>query len=814
MTLFQFMALFSATATLIIGLFAFLSHPERRLNQSFLILTGLISLWQFIVFMGMGSTESHNLMFWIRQANAVSAFIPATMNLTRFSIHFPDNNLRQLLRKNIYWIALSLVMFVICQTNWFLMDAQPPAAGDVLPTAEYGPAFSILGIYFLVAFGRLFYLMFKSNRILKGSRKAEIEYLLLSCGTSLFLGVLIFLVPHITGWKDLGALNPISVIVFSAITGYGIATKGIMDISVLLRRIVSYTMLIIYLSLLYWVTHTVAAAAIQAAGYDIHPFASLISTLIVAFSVTPARGFAQNIANRLSIISHPLNVGSILSDASRSLNAVLTVDELCTRFQNILENNLETSEIRIFVKEKDFYTQMYPTGTYRQIPTSASLIHFLTNHPSLCVRDWLNRRRLTEDTSLMSKELKNEEMAAAIGFHRKNIMTGFILFGARNSGRVYTQEETIAIEGLRDLFAVSLENAQLYTELQNGRIYMDLLLKNLVNGVLATDASGCIITCNHEAARILDCTEGELIGKNIERLPRGLYDLQKRVLSQDIIIRDKEIILNPAEDHPVYTNAGASLFRDLKGTVIGSLMVLQDRTAIRNLEEQVKRSERLASLGTLSAGMAHEIKNPLVTLKTFTQLLPERYQDEDYRETFVNLASKEISRIDGLMNKLLTLARPVKLELKEIALNHLLEKYTKLFREQAREVSIEVIENFDADPDTILGDDDQLRQVLLNLLLNAQQAMPTGGKIELRTRNIPGYIELQIQDSGEGISPEVQNHVFDPFFTTKSAGTGLGLAVAHQILEEHHALVKIESDPGEGTTFIIRLPVPSDEVTA
>lgn len=204
--------------------------------------------------------------------------------------------------------------------------------------------------------------------------------------------------------------------------------------------------------------------------------------------------------------------------------------------------------------------------------------------------------------------------------------------------------------------------------------------------------------------------------------------------------------------------------------------------------------------------MAHEIKNPLVTLKTFTQLLPERFLDADYRETFVNLASKEIGRIDGLVNKLLTLARPAKLELGAVALHPLLEKYTKLFRQQAEESHVTLIEKYEARNDTIEADADQLRQVLLNLLLNAQQAMPDGGEITLSTCDREEGIELTIRDNGEGISPEVQAHVFDPFFTTKSAGTGLGLAVAHQILEEHHASVRVVSSPGKGSAFIMTFP--------
>ncbi|MDF3129511.1 ATP-binding protein [Kiritimatiellaeota bacterium B1221] len=813
MNLFQFMSFFAASATFIIGIFAFLSHPSRKINQAFLSLAVVITLWQFSFFMGMGSTEKIPLIFWIKQASALSAFIPALMNQIRLAIVFQKESCVFLLSKNRLWLGLSVLVFAMCQTPWFLIDAHPPTGEQVLPIQDYGLGFLVFGLYFLLSFGTLFYLLFDSNRKLRGSEKAEIEYLLLSCGTGLFVGVFFLIAPQLTGWTDLGAFLPLSVILFSAITGYGIATRGIMDVPVLARRIIAYTMVIVYLSILYLVVFWFLDHLFLWTGQNPDPLAHLLTALVLVFSVSPAQGMAQNLTNRLFVHMPLLDVGRILRDAGRTLNTILTVEELCSKFQRILEQNLNTADLKIFALENEHYVQIFPQTTSRSMPATALLPLYLSENHELCVRELMQRKKITEETRLLTKELENEKVAGAICFHRNKKMTGFMLLGNRSSGRIYSHEETMVIGGLRDLFAVSYENAQLYTELQNGRIYMDLLLKNLVNGVLATDASGIISTCNQEASRILGCTEGELRGKNIQRLPQELFLFQKNILEKDLIIRDKEIILNAAEDHPVYLNAGASLFRDLKGNVMGSLLVLQDRTAIRNLEEQIKRSERLASLGTLSAGMAHEIKNPLVTLKTFTQLLPERYQDEDYRETFVTLASKEIDRIDGLMNKLLTLARPVKLELKEIALNRLLQKYVKLFREQAREVHIEVTEDFNADPDILLGEEDPLHQVLLNLLLNAQQAMPNGGEIQLCTRNIPGYVELQIKDSGEGISPEVQNHIFDPFFTTKSAGTGLGLAVAHQILEEHNAIVKIESAPGEGTTFMIRFPIPSPEKT-
>lgn len=806
MNLFQFMAFFSALATMIVGFFSLFANPTRKINLTFFWLTMVITIWQFHVFMGMSSHDVGPLIFWIRESSAVSALIPGSMNLIRIAILHPEDSLFGLCRRNRYWFLFGLLTLFMCQTTWFLKDAIPPSGDQVLPTPVYGTGFILFASYFLMAFGRLFYSMLMSNRQLQGREKAEIEYLLLSCGAGLFIGIFFLIVPSITGWNDLGAMLPLSVMVFTAITGYGIATRGILDVPVFTRRITAHTMLFLSLCGLYFAALFAFRIFLRWTGQETDPSAHLLAALVLAFTVSPARDLAQDLTNRLFSKNPSLDVGKILHEAGGTLNTVLTVDELCQLFDRILSKNLGTTHLRIFIKKEKDFQQIFPADTFRNLPENSELAAFLSHQERLCVRDLIQRSRPTRQSARAIRDLQTEEAAAAITMHRNHQTVGFLLLGPRSSGRIYAQEEAIVIEGLRDLFAVSLENAQLYTEVQNGRIYMDLLLKNLVNGVLATDAAGTITTCNQEAAKILNCEGKNLKGKHISSLPPALYDLQRKVFDKDLIIREKEVVIKDRDGNPRFLDTGASLFRDMKGSVIGSLLVLQDRTAIRNLQEQVKRSERLASLGTLSAGMAHEIKNPLVTLKTFTQLLPERFLDADYRETFVNLASKEIGRIDGLVNKLLTLARPAKLELGAVALHPLLEKYTKLFRQQAEESHVTLIEKYEARNDTIEADADQLRQVLLNLLLNAQQAMPDGGEITLSTCDREEGIELTIRDNGEGISPDVQAHVFDPFFTTKSAGTGLGLAVAHQILEEHHASVRVVSSPGKGSAFIMTFP--------
>jgi signal transduction histidine kinase len=238
---------------------------------------------------------------------------------------------------------------------------------------------------------------------------------------------------------------------------------------------------------------------------------------------------------------------------------------------------------------------------------------------------------------------------------------------------------------------------------------------------------------------------------------------------------------------------------------------------------QIRRSDRLASLGTLSAGMAHEIKNPLVSIKTFAQLLPERYHDSDFRETFSNLIVHEIDRIDSLVNQLLRFARPAKPLLRPMHVHEVLEKTLLLVQHRLYQKEIKLTRSWDAEVDTTRADADQLEQVFLNFFLNAMDAMKRGGELTVGTQIRSGdplvsqlsaegedmqeVLCISIRDTGDGIRAEDIPHVFDPFFTTKDYGTGLGLSVVHGIIEEHGGQIEVESELSKGTAFHIFLPL-------
>jgi signal transduction histidine kinase len=217
----------------------------------------------------------------------------------------------------------------------------------------------------------------------------------------------------------------------------------------------------------------------------------------------------------------------------------------------------------------------------------------------------------------------------------------------------------------------------------------------------------------------------------------------------------------------------------------------------------------------LTAGLAHEIRNPLVAIRTFTQLLPERYNDAEFREGFQGLALKEVDRICGLITDLLSFARPSRPNVAEENIAEVVDGIARILETEAKEKGVEIKKDFAENLPKVWIDREQMKQVFMNLILNAIQAMQEGGAIYILTRpnskneaGEPGqFVQVEIRDTGTGIPEENLDHIFDPFFTSKDEGSGLGLSISHQIVQEHGGYVTVESKIGTGTSFFINLPI-------
>ncbi len=230
---------------------------------------------------------------------------------------------------------------------------------------------------------------------------------------------------------------------------------------------------------------------------------------------------------------------------------------------------------------------------------------------------------------------------------------------------------------------------------------------------------------------------------------------------------------------------------------------------LKKSQDIIRRADRLSALGTLAAGIAHEIRNPLVSIQTFFQLAPQRLNDHEFLTEFLRLTSGEVKRITDLITELLSFAKSPSPSMSEVSVNDVLEGVARLVEPQVRKSQIQIIRELSADLPLVRADQDQLKQVFLNVLLNAAQAMQGPGRIIVATREISHhgeqFCQVRVTDSGQGIPGELQEHIFDPFFSTKEKGTGLGLAIAHQIVTEHGGFIVVDSEVGTGTTFCIHL---------
>ncbi|MBI3077017.1 MAG: PAS domain S-box protein [Deltaproteobacteria bacterium] len=351
--------------------------------------------------------------------------------------------------------------------------------------------------------------------------------------------------------------------------------------------------------------------------------------------------------------------------------------------------------------------------------------------------------------------------------------------------------------------------------------YHDTILRAITLGVLAVDLEGRVVTCNQAAERIIGHRLPDIRGKSCRDAFGSMQEINtllwEALLGHETVTPQEIQFVRPDGARVPIEVTTSVLLNDRRPLEV--LAVLKDLSSIRELEEQMRRSDRLAALGTLAAGIAHEIKNPLTAIRTFSQLLPEKYQDESFRERFTKIVPQELGRINRIVNDLLQLAKPGRIEPRPVSLRDLLDQAVELHAERLEQAGITVQREFDPVLPRVPGDPDLLYRAFRNLIANAIEAMPQGGTLRVAARGPlpPGgeptvlaagpAVEVEVADTGTGIAEGIAGQLFNPFFTTKPKGTGLGLAVTHQIVEEHHGAIRVSSEPGRGSRFIVTLPV-------
>ena len=341
------------------------------------------------------------------------------------------------------------------------------------------------------------------------------------------------------------------------------------------------------------------------------------------------------------------------------------------------------------------------------------------------------------------------------------------------------------------------------------KAFSDNVVENMPIGLIALDDQQRIAAFNHTAESVLQLSYREVMGKNPEQiLPPELCVALKCPEIQDQVI-EKEIDCTIRDGKIVPLEVGASLLEDENRTFLGYVILFKDLTEVRSLRREIETSQRLASVGRLAAGVAHEIRNPLSSIKGFATYFKERYKNAPEDQQTANIMIQEVDRLNRVVGQLLEFARPVTVSAKPTSLKNLIDDSIKLVERQALKKQITISSHNSAQIDEVCIDPDRINQVLLNLYLNAIESMDAGGELGVRLsyNNGEKYFVIQVSDTGWGIQKEDLPKIFDPYYTTKSSGTGLGLAIAHNNVEAMGGTIKVNSDPGKGTTFTLILPI-------
>jgi signal transduction histidine kinase len=342
--------------------------------------------------------------------------------------------------------------------------------------------------------------------------------------------------------------------------------------------------------------------------------------------------------------------------------------------------------------------------------------------------------------------------------------------------------------------------------------FATVLGDKLISGVIFLDADQKVATLTAEAQQILGFKAERSLSTSLEALPAPLAEAARELSRSGEVAGSRELNLDVPRRGLIKVRVSAIALK-LSVSSSGIALVLNDLTAANHFDERIRQLDRLANAGTLAASMAHEIKNALVAGKTFMDLLLEQNQQSE----LADVVRREMSRIDAIVGRMLKLAGPARTNFLPVHLHEVLDHSIKLVEPHLESKLIGLQRSFNASQDQVSGDEYQLQQAFVNLLLNAFEAMAAEGQLLVGTELVGSTtfsaeahrIRVTIKDSGTGISPEHLDHLFEPFFTTKPSGTGLGLAVTRRIFEEHQGKITAESKPGDGTSFHIVLPLIS-----
>ncbi|MHB9052628.1 MAG: ATP-binding protein [Thermoleophilia bacterium] len=360
----------------------------------------------------------------------------------------------------------------------------------------------------------------------------------------------------------------------------------------------------------------------------------------------------------------------------------------------------------------------------------------------------------------------------------------------------------------QEVLKLNSEIEERETAIRHMKAYTESVLSSVSSGVIACDRRGIIVTVNPAARQLLARHEDDLVAfpmaKIFEEHP-GLVLAAEQILAggQERATLETELSSN-GRALPAAVRIAPHRSR---GQTVGIVITIEDLSEVKDLTEQLLRADKLSGLGEIVAGVAHEVRNPLGVIKASVQML-EQEMDSGCGDTeLTHVMIQEIDRLDSVVNALLDFGRPSESQFGTVDAGRVLGEVVLLTKQFAKQQNVEVRNELPEGLPHIWADEDRLKQIFVNLISNAIQAMPDGGSLTTAGAARDGYLRISFTDSGIGLSPEEKEKIFDPFHTTRAEGSGLGLSIVHRIIDSHQGFISVDSEAGKGSTFIVGLPL-------
>ena len=807
--------LLTALANTFLGLGVWLKNRSQSVNRYFGFFSLTLAAWALgLAFVTTYASTSWGIV-WARSAFASASLIPLALFL--FVTVFPSPTPAPAQYRTFVCVAAGLAAFLVSLTP--LVATSATSFRGTLQIS-YGPLHPVFGLYIISSLGYTLFLLARKLTVLRGIEKLQVRYV--------FLGAVLFalcatttnlLIPLLFNSSRFSRYGPLFSLVMNALIAHSIIRYRLMNISLVLRRSATY-LLSVATGAAVFVTLVWSASRVFAIEPRHLPlWAQLSLALLIALLFQPLKDAIQAWTDRY-FFREPYNYQRVLREISRTMSTILDLQPLLAYACDTISKTVRPELVSVYALDPTATvyrrlvtqrnTQVATVGSENDVPATSALVDFLSNQKTYAVADELRRPEASPRMNEVARDLQTLSAEFVLPILDGDRLTAFFLIGAKLSGDPYFSEDIDLLTTLAGQAAIAIKNAQLYSQVVLINEYIENILATMDSGVIAVTANHTVTMFNSAAERMTGLKASAVKTGSINALPTPIASALAGTADDSQPRTQVETTIYDQTGRIIPVICSTSPIKDRLGSKLGAVAVFSDLTRLKQLEGDKQRAERLASIGALASGLAHEIKNPLVAIRTFAELLPERFADEDFRNDFAQVAIKEIGRIDDLVARLRGLATKPAERFVPIDIRTPIYETLALLRghlEQAR-VTAKITADSEAVP--VAGDHAQLKQLFLNLFINATESMESGGELtigitERRGRDVR-TVAVVIADTGHGIPEHFLDRIFDPFVTTKLHGSGLGLSICRGIADVHRATITAANNAVRGTTITVEFP--------